>query len=800
MKKTIHLPTLFIMIIVLAHNKIRENSRMSLEQNAVVFAAQETNINARNVLSVLNLMITEQCTVPFVARYRKEVTGGMDEVQIRAIQESYENYIEREKRREYILDAIKKMELMTPELEKKIMLAATINQLEDLYAPYKAKKKSKGMVAKEAGLDALAEIILNSPKNKEQLKAEFGDKFNKVELKFTNFEECYAGALDIIIEMMAHDPESKEILRKDYWSDALIKSTKRDKAEQEDKDWMKYKDYFDFSQKASELKEPKAGHRFLAMRRGMTSKTLKVDVIFPEEIALGLLKKRFFDKGNLGCMTDLEMAAKKAYLNYIHPSLDLELKSELKKVSDETAISVFGINLKNLLLQPYLGSKAVIGVDPGIRTGCKIVIVDNTGKLLADCVIYPHEPRMQVKESAAILEAIIEQFKVHHIAIGSGTYGRETLLFIQENVPQVKANKVNATLISEAGASVYSASDIAREEFPDKDPTVRGAVSIARRFQDPLAELVKIDPKSIGVGQYQHDVNQARLKKSLEGVVESCVNFVGVDLNTASAPLLAYVSGIGPGLATNVIKYREQNGGFKDRKEILKVTRFSPKVFEQAAGFLRIYNGKEPLDATFIHPERYEVLSNWARKNSIEVKDLIADKDMVMKLERDSDFKLEVGEFTFNDMVKALKSPSQDPRTEFKSFEYRKDISKIGDLKIGEWYPGQVTNITQFGAFVDIGIKENGLLHVSQISDTFVADAMTALKVGQEVKVQVLDIDYDRGRISLTAKTGAQVTRTASTGTSPGQARGNNARPQATPAPAPALKNNAFAGLKNLKL
>lgn len=773
---------------------------MSLEQNAVIFAAEETNINARNVLSVLNLMITEQCTVPFVARYRKEVTGGMDEVQIRAIQESYENYIEREKRREYILDAIKKMEQMTPELEKKIMLAATINQLEDLYAPYKAKKKSKGMVAKEAGLDALAEIILSSPKNKEQLKAEFGDKFNKVELKFTTFEECFAGALDIIIEMMAHDPESKEILRKDYWSDALIKSTKRDKAEQEDKDWMKYKDYFDFSQKASELKEPKAGHRFLAMRRGMTSKTLKVDVVFPEEIALGLLKKRFFDKGNLGCMADLEMAAKKAYLNYIHPSLDLELKSELKKVSDETAISVFGINLKNLLLQPYLGSKAVIGVDPGIRTGCKIVIVDNTGKLLADCVIYPHEPRMQVKESAAILEAIIEQFKVHHIAIGSGTYGRETLQFIQENVPQVKANKVNATLISEAGASVYSASDIAREEFPDKDPTVRGAVSIARRFQDPLAELVKIDPKSIGVGQYQHDVNQARLKKSLEGVVESCVNFVGVDLNTASAPLLAYVSGIGPGLATNVIKYREQNGGFKDRKEILKVTRFSPKVFEQAAGFLRIYNGKEPLDATFIHPERYEVLSNWARKNSIEVKDLIADKDMVMKLERDSDFKLEVGEFTFNDMVKALKSPSQDPRTEFKSFEYRKDISKIGDLKIGEWYPGQVTNITQFGAFVDIGIKENGLLHVSQISDTFVADAMTALKVGQEVKVQVLDIDYDRGRISLTAKTGAQVTRTASTGTTSGQARGNNSRPQATPAPAPALKNNAFAGLKNLKL
>lgn len=773
---------------------------MSLEQNAVIFAAQETQINARNVLAVLNLMVTEQATVPFVARYRKEVTGGMDEVQIRAIHEAYENYLEREKRREYILDAVKKMELLTPDLEKKIRAADTINQLEDLYAPYKAKKKSKGMVAKEAGLDALADIILATPKTKEQLKAEFGDKFNKPEMKFTTFEECYSGAMDIIIEMMAHDPETKEILRKDYWSDALIKSTKREKAELEDKDWMKYKDYFEFSQRAAELKDPKAGHRFLAMRRGMTSKTLKVDVVYPEEAALGLLTRRFFDKGSLGCRADLELAAKKAYVNYIHPSLDLELKSELKRLSDETAISVFGINLKNLLLQPYLGSKAVLGVDPGIRTGCKVVIIDNTGKLLGDCVIYPHEPKNQVKESASILQAIIEQFNVHHIAIGSGTFGRETLQFIQENVPHVKAGKTNATLISEAGASVYSASELAASEFPDKDVTVRGAVSIARRFQDPLAELVKIDPKSIGVGQYQHDVNQARLKKSLEGVVESCVNFVGVDVNTASAPLLAYVSGIGPALAANVVKFRDTNGGFKNRKDILKVTRFSPKIFEQAAGFLRIYNGLEPLDATFIHPERYEVLENWTKKNAINVKDLLADKEMISKLERDSDFKREVGEFTFNDIVKALKSPSQDPRTEFKSFEYRKDISKISDLKIGEWYPGQVTNITQFGAFVDIGIKENGLLHVSQISDTFVEDAMTALKVGQEIKVQVIDIDYDRKRIALTAKQGVQANRPTGTAATGNNAHRGQGKAPAIPAAAPALKNNAFAGLKNLKL
>jgi uncharacterized protein len=791
-----------MIIVFTSHFSSQEIFYMSLEQSAVIFAAQETNLNARSVLAVLNLLITEQSTVPFVARYRKEVTGGMDEIQIRAIHESYENYIEREKRREYILDAIKKMEQLTPDLEKKIKAASTINQLEDLYAPYKAKKKSKGMVAKEAGLDPLAEMILTTTSTKQQLKDQIGDKYNKPEMKINSFEDAYAGAFDIIIETMAHDPEVKEILRKDYWADAVIKSTKRDKAEEEDKEWMKYKDYFDFTQRASELKEPKAGHRFLAMRRGMTSKTLKVDVIFPEEVATGLLKKKFFDKGNLGCMADLELAAKKAYLNYIHPSLDLELKSELKKLSDETAINVFGINLKNLLLQPYLGPKSVVGVDPGVRTGCKIAIIDNTGKFLADCVIYPHEPMKKVKESATILDAIIEQFKVHHIAIGSGTYGRETLTFIQENVKSVKEGKVQATLISEAGASVYSASELAASEFPDKDVTVRGAISIARRFQDPLAELVKIDPKSIGVGQYQHDVNQARLKKTLEGVVESCVNFVGVDLNTASAPLLSYVSGIGPALAGNVVKFREQSGGFKNRKEILKVPRFSAKIFEQAAGFLRIYNGEEPLDGTFIHPERYEDLSKWAKKNGTTVKDLLSNKESIDKLARDQDFKTEVGEFTFNDIVKSLKAPSQDPRTEFKSFEYRKDISKIGDLKIGEWYPGQVTNITQFGAFVDIGIKENGLLHVSQISDNYVEDAMTALKVGQEVKVQVLDIDYERGRISLTAKSGQQANRAAQT--APGdRPRQNSSRPNKevqAAAAAPALKNNAFAGLKNLKL
>lgn len=769
---------------------------MALDSQAVIFTAQETAINVKPVMSVLQLLLEEQCTVPFIARYRKEVTGGMDETQIRAIQESYENYIEREKRREFILDAIKKMELLTPDLEKKIKAADSINVLEDLYAPFKSKKKSKGMLAIEAGLEPLANLLLEMTSAKEDLKKIITEKFLNPDKKIKTAEEAFAGAFDIIIERMAHDAETKEILRKDYWTSAVLKSSKRDKAEEDDKDYMKYKDYFEFSQKISELKEAKATHRFLAMRRGMTSKALKVDVDYSEEAALGLLKKRFFNNDKLTFSKELEMASKKAYVNYIHPSLDLEVKSELKKLSDEAAIDVFGINLKNLLLQPYLGPKSVIGVDPGIRTGCKIAIVDNTGKFLGDCVIYPHEPQLKVKESATILEAIIEQFKVHHIAIGNGTFGRETLAFIQENVKAVKDGKVQATMISEAGASVYSASEIAKEEFPDKDVTVRGAISIARRFQDPLAELVKIDPKSIGVGQYQHDVNQARLKKSLEGVVESCVNFVGVDLNTASAPLLSYVSGIGPALATNVVKFRETSGGFKTRQELLKVPRFTAKVFEQAAGFLRIYKGVEPLDATFIHPERYEMLKNWTVKNGTTLDDLISNKETILKLEKDIQFKNEIGEFTFNDIIKSLRAPSQDPRTEFKSFEYRKDISKITDLKIGEWYPGIVTNITQFGAFVDIGIKENGLLHVSQISDSFVENALTALKVGQEVKAQVTEVDYTRGRISLSMKKGAELGAASGTPKSKGD---KNAQSKNFGPKQPEFKNNAFSALKNFK-
>lgn len=775
----------------------KEFKKMDIDNNAVLYCVDNTDVSAKQIMTVLIMLLQEDCTIPFITRYRKEKTGGLDETQIRAIQEKYEEYIDREKRRTYILEAIKKLELLTPDLEKKIVAATTINQLEDLYAPFKSKRKTKGMTAKEAGLEPFADIIMSTTLAMTEIAKE-AVKFLNPDKKIKTFEDAIKGACDIIIERFAHDSEIKETLRADYWRSAVIKTSKRKDAETI-KDYDKYKDYFEFEQKISDLREARAGHRFLAIRRAMSQKILKVEVVGNEEYAVGLLKDKYFSDSSLTLTKVITDCATKAYKNYMHTSLDLEVKTELKKLADDSAIDVFGANFKNLLLQPYLGPKTVLGVDPGVVTGCKIVVVDNTGKFLVDTVIYPHPPKMYIDQSAKILEAMIDQFNVEYVAIGNGTYGRETLSFIDTEVKQVKAGKVKATMISEDGASIYSASEIARKEFPDKDATVRGAISIARRFQDPLAELVKIDPKSIGVGQYQHDVNQTKLKKSLDGVVESCVNFVGVDLNTASAPLLSFISGIGPSVAGNIVKHRDKNGLFAKREDLLKVPRFTGKIFEQAAGFLRIYNGENPLDSTFIHPERYNVLEDWAKDNGAEVVSLTTDKTLVNKLKTDKKLLDEVDQFTLDDIAKSLSAPSQDPRTEFKTMEFRKDATKITSIKEGEWYPGIVKNITQFGAFVDIGIKENGLVHISQMADHFVENPLDALKVGQEVKVMVLEVDLERKRIALTCKTGEDHRQHASS--VGGGARTNKSRPKAnkqkvdTP-----LKNNAFAALKNFKL
>jgi uncharacterized protein len=764
-----------------------------IEAEAAKYAAITTEINARQVAATLQLLIVEDCTVPFITRYRKEATGGLDEEQIRAIHQAYEDYLEREKRRAYILETLEKMEVLTPALKDQVLKADTLNQLEDIYAPYKSKKKTKGQLAKDAGLDKLADLLFAGKSDLADLEKD-AEKFLNPDLKFKTWDDCLKGAQAIIAETFAHDTEVKETLRKDYWEGANLVATKRKDAEQI-KDWEKFKDYFEFSQPIKELTNPKAAHRFLAVRRGMSLKVLKVEVAYPTEEVVGHLKSKYFPDG--GKTADfLEKTATKAATMAIQPSLDLEVKTELKKVSDEGAIDVFNVNLKNLLLQPYLGAKTVLALDPGVRTGCKTVVVDNTGKLLFDTVVYPHEPQRDIKGSQMVIERLIDHYNVEYIAIGNGTYGRETLHFIEEYVAQVKEEKVKATLVNESGASIYSASEIAKKEFPDKDATVRGAVSIARRFQDPLAELVKIDPKSIGVGQYQHDVNQSKLKKSLMGVVESCVNYVGVDLNTASAPLLSFVSGIGPSVAGNIVKKREELGGFKSREELLNVSRFSQKVFEQSGGFLRIYNGENPLDGTFIHPEQYSVLEEWTKKVGTSLSELTQDSAIISQLENDSELKEKIGEFTHKDIVSALKAPSQDPRTEFKSTEFRKGIRKLTDLEPGQWYTGIVTNITQFGAFVDIGIKENGLVHVSEMADHFVSNALEVLKVGQEVKARVIEVDENRGRISLSLKTGESVPKGKSQGRSQGSipARSNKPMPQKK------IKNNALEALKNYKV
>ena len=772
----------------------------TLDPQAMIFTTTKLGIPGQKIMATCKLLFEEECTIPFIARYRKEVTGNLDEVQIRDIQDSYNEYVETEKRRIFILDAIKKMEALTPELERQIKVASTINQLEDIYAPYKSKKKTKAMIAKDNGLEPLSEMILTGNKDVRTLIEEINEKYVKpADGKVKDVQDAINGACDILMETFSHQLELKERIRQTFWETGVMKATLRKDGEKI-AEAQKFKDFFEFSEPLSKIKDPKASHRYMAMRRGMNLKILKVDSEIVPEIGISMIEEQFFPKKDkLANYELLKKCSEKAFTNYIQPSLDLEVKNDLKKLADTAAISVFGINLKNLLLQPYLGSKAVLGIDPGVRTGCKVVIVDDTGKFMGDHVIYPFEPKMDKVGSAQILTKMIEMFNIEYIAIGNGTYGRETLEFVESHIHQVKDGKVKATIISEAGASIYSASDIARAEFPDKDITVRGAVSIARRFQDPLAELVKLDPKSIGVGQYQHDVNQVQLKNNLEAVVESCVNFVGVDLNTASAPLLSYVSGIGPSVAQNVVKYRDANGGFTSRNDLLKVTRFTQKVFEQSAGFLRIYNGPHALDGTFIHPERYPVLEEWVKSKNKNLKDLLIDDSLQNELSSDKALKDKIGEITLTDIVKCLKAPTQDPRTTFKSVEFTKGISGLKDLKIGQWYNGVVSNITMFGAFVDIGIKENGLLHISEMSDTFVENAMDVLKVGQELKVRILGIDMDRSRISLSCKSDSQTEGVTGTGANAGK---KGSRPQTQPQmqSGPQFKNNAFAGLRNLQV
>ncbi len=721
---------------------------MQVDSKCLDVIESEHGFSRNKIVSVLTLLIEEECSVPFIARYRKERTGEATDIEIRAISEGYEAYLEREKRRAFILETIEKMGKLTPELKRSIESARTINVLEDIYAPYKAKRKTKGQIAVDSGLQPVADLIKTTGEKQSECHAEF-EKY--ICEQFKSVDEVVQGSLSIIAEDVGHDLKLREKFRELFWNEATLVSTVKKEAS-EITDYEKYKDYFEYEERVSSLKREGSGHRYLAMRRGMVNKILKVSVEYDQETAIQIIKKHSFENfDSLGFSSELEKVIKTAYINFIHASLDLEIKSELKQIADAEAIETFKVNLKNLLLGPYLGAKSVLGIDPGVRTGCKVVVVDETGKFVEDIVVYPHPPKNDVAGTIKILNFLIDKHGIKYIAIGNGTYGRETLHLIEDLVDKVKAGLVSATLVSESGASIYSASQVGQEEFPDFDPTVRGSISIARRFQDPLAELVKIDPKSIGVGQYQHDVSQTHLKKGLDAVIETCVNTVGVDLNTASSYLLEHISGVGKGLAQSIVKFRESSGMIKSREELLKVPRLTQKIYQQAAGFLRIYGGKNPLDATFIHPEKYGVIENWAKSKGVLLDKL---KENIGKLESDSAFAKEVGEFTFVDVINAIKAPSQDPRTIFKTTAFSSSIRSIEDLKIGSWYTGVVTNITQFGAFVDIGIKENGLVHISQLSDSFVKNPLEVVKVGEEVSVRVMEVDLARKRVSLSRKNG----------------------------------------------
>lgn len=698
--------------------------------------AKELNIAPKNVEATLELL-DSGATVPFISRYRKEMTGSLDEVQITAIRDRVAQLRELDKRRESILKSMKEMEKLTDALEKKINEAQTITELEDIYLPYKPKRKTKATVAKEKGLEPLADLIFEQ--NKINLEAEV-EKYLSTEKGVNTIEEALTGARDIIAEKISENQEIRAGIREIFLKKGTFKSKVFPGKETEA---QKYKDYFEWEEPVS--KAP--SHRILALRRGEKEMFLMLDVLPPEEDAIEYIENKTV-KGNSDVSQQVKLAVKDSYKRLLRPSMETEVRMSTKQKADEEAIRVFADNLRQLLLAAPLGQKNVLALDPGFRTGCKVVCLDSQGKLLHYTAIFPHEPQRQITESKATIEHLVKEYKIQAIAIGNGTASRESETFIRniglQNIPVV--------MVNESGASIYSASEVAREEFPDKDVTVRGAVSIGRRLMDPLAELVKLDPKSIGVGQYQHDVDQNLLKQSLDDVVISCVNAVGVEVNTASKQILTYVSGLGPQLAQNIVEYRDSNGPFKNREALKKVARMGDKAYEQAAGFLRIYQAEHPLDASAVHPESYFIVENMAKDLGCSVADLMKKAELRKQIDLKKYVMEKTGLPTLTDILKELDKPGRDPRESFEVFEFAEGVNKIEDLRQGMKLPGIVTNITKFGAFVDIGVHQDGLVHVSHLSNKFISDPTEVVKVSQKVQVTVLEVDVERKRISLSMK------------------------------------------------
>jgi protein Tex len=739
--------------------------------NEIYFAriASELKVQPRQVAATARLF-AEGATVPFIARYRKEATGSLDEVAITTIRERMLSMAEFDQRRDAIIKSLEERNLLTDALKGAIAKAETVTALEDIYQPYRPKRRTRAIIAKEQGLEPLTDLLFNGQGTIDPMaeaKA-FLDASKGVE----TVEQALAGARDILAERVSDDATARAQMRELFLGKGLVRSkVMSDKKEA----GAKFKDYFDWSEPLGKI----PSHRLLAIRRGEEEGFLMMRITPPEEEALALLEPLFVKVHGKPACEQVRLAVQDSYKRLLGPAIEVEMRLESKKKADLEAIRVFSDNLRELLLSPALGSKNVLAVDPGFRTGCKVVCLDRQGKLLHHDVIYPSQSDFRVREAGDTVRALCQKFQIEAIAIGNGTAGRETETFIRAlKLPA----SIAIVMVNESGASIYSASEVAREEFPDQDVTVRGSVSIGRRLMDPLAELVKLDPKSIGVGQYQHDVDQRALKNSLDDVVMSCVNGVGVELNTASKQLLSYVSGLGPTLAANIVIYRNENGPFKARSELLKVPRLGAKAFEQAAGFLRIRDGEHPLDASAVHPESYAIVDTMSKDLGCTVKDLLRDAGLRQKVQIQRYVSETVGLPTLNDIVSELAKPGRDPRQQFELFAFKEGVDKMEDLQPGMKLPGIVTNVTAFGAFVDIGVHQDGLVHVSQLADRFVKDPAEVVKVQQKVMVTVVEVDLPRKRIALSMKAKPDMVASGGAKTSPGPIRSTDPRPAAKPA------------------
>lgn len=704
--------------------------------------SEELNIEEWRVAKALELM-DQGGTIPFIARYRKDQTGTLNEIELRDIQHRREYLQEIEERKTTILKSIEEQGKLTPELKGQIEACKDKTLLEDLYAPYKPKKRTRATIAKECGLEPLARIIM-AQEETDNTPETIGLIYCSEEKGLADPKAAINGACDILAEELADNATYRQYLRAQIEKQGLMVSKVRKEFEKQE---TKFKNYYDFSEAVSKI----PSHRMLALRRGEKEKVLRLSIDMPDAEFVSYLQSQVIRNESVW-KPYLEEMCKDAWERLLKASLESEVRLLLKDKAEEEAFKVFSKNLQDVLLAPPAGHKAVLALDPGFRTGCKVAVLDKNGKFLDHGVIFPHEPQKRVAEAGDYIAALVEKYEVDLIAIGNGTASRETDAFVADMSHKFKGKKPARVIVSEAGASVYSASPLAIQEFPNEDVTTRGAISIGRRLQDPLAELVKVDPQSIGVGQYQHDVNQRELKKRLDEVVESCVNMVGVDLNTASAPLLTHVAGVSSALAENVVKYREENGAFNSREEVLKVKGFGPKAYEQSAGFLRIPGAENPLDCSAVHPENYGLVEKMAAKAGVPVKDLVGNASAIKSLSLEEFLSDTVGKHTLEDIFAELEKPSRDPRKEFRYAKFNDNIKSINDLVTGSWMEGVVTNVANFGAFVDIGVHQDGLVHVSEISDKFVDDAKTVLTVGDVVKVRILGVDAGQKRISLSMK------------------------------------------------